>query len=190
MHVRRSLMLSTILVFGLCALLTGASPAATTITMTFSGTLGPVLSGSDPLGANGQSGTITAKVSEALTPTSKTSTSVTYTLPAGSLSIVINGTTYKTPGPTTMKINLPATGPVVVTLTTSVTFHGLKGTAVGTASLAHGSFPSSIFMHPAPFSPSPQTLKAATSASGPGSKVSYTVFGSTTVLGLAGTATD
>ena len=189
MHVRRSVLFSTVLLLAICALLTGASPA-TTVTMTFSGTLGPVLSGSDPLGANGQMGTITAQVNESLNPTSKTSTSVTYTLPKGALSIIISGTTYSTPSTTAMKINVPAKGPVVVSFTTTVTYHGLKGTAVGTASLAHGSFPSSIFTHPAPFTPTTQNLTAATSAKGAGSKVSYTVFGGTTVLGLTGTATD
>lgn len=44
--------------------------------------------------------------------------------------------------------------------------------------------------HPPPFSPSPQTLTAATTASGPGSKIKYTFLGSTTVLGLNGTASD
>jgi hypothetical protein len=189
MHVRRFLLISTVLMLGICGLLTAATPA-TTITMTFSGTLGPVLSGSDPLGANGQSGTITAMVSESLTPTSKTSTSVTYTLPVGALSIVINGTTYRTPNTTAMKISVPATGASVLSVTTSITYLGITGTVVGTVFLAHGSFPKSIFTHPAPFTPTTQTLKAATSATGPGSKVKYTVFGGSTVLGLSGTATD
>jgi hypothetical protein len=182
-------MISSVCVLGMCGLLAATSPAAT-VTMTFSGTLGPVLSGSDPLGGNGQSGTITLMANEALNPVKATSVYAAYQLPPGAVSIVIGGTTYTTPGPTLMVIAVPAKGSDLVILKTSVTIFGITGTVVGTASLANGSFPRSVLTHPTTFSPSPQTLTAATSAQGPGSKVQYTVFGSTTVLGLAGTASD
>jgi len=68
---------------------------------------------------------------------------------------------------------------------------GLNGTVVGTASLANGSFAKSVLKHPVLFKPSPQTLTAAKTASGGGSKVQYSapLIGKT-VLGLSGTASD
>jgi len=186
MHRRRLLLFCVVLMLGLCPLLTAAS----TIAMTVTGTLGPVLSGSDPLGGNGQSGTINVSVSESLTPTKRTSTSVTYTLPVGAITITIGGTTYSTPNTTTMKITVPASGPDIISLTTSVTYLGIKGTVTGTAALAAGSFSKAVFAHPVPFSPSTQTLTSATTAGGPGSQVKYTVFGGTTVLGIAGSASN
>lgn len=187
MHTRRLFLLSMVLVLGLCPLL--AATPDTTVNMTFSGTLGPILSGSDPLGGNGQSGSIMVAASESLKPTSKTTSTVTYTLPAGAITVTINGTTYGSPNTSTMKISLGASANTVV-LTTSVTYLGIKGTVVGTASLAKGSFGSTVFSHPIPFKPSPQNLTSATTASGPGSKVKYTVFGGTTVLGFSGTASN
>ncbi len=186
MELRRRLLLGTVLVFVLCPLL-----AATNINYTITGTLGPVLSGSDPLGANGQSGTLTAVVSTTLTPTSHTATSATYTLPAGAITVVIGGTTYGTTGTSTLKYNLPASGRATMVITSTISVSGLKGTVVGTASLSHGSFPKSVLKHPAKFSPTPQTLTAATKAGGAGSQVKYSaaLFG-TTVLGLAGTASN
>jgi len=184
MH-RRSVLLSVVLVLGLCPLL-----SATTINMVISGTLGPVLSGSDPLGGNGQSGSINVAVSESLKPTSRSGSTVTYTLPPGAITVVIGGTTYGSPNNSTMKITAPASGSDVVVLSTKVTYHGISGTVVGTAYLANKSFSNTVFTHPVPFKPSPQPLTAATSATGPGSKVKYTIFGSSTVLGFAGTASN
>jgi hypothetical protein len=67
----------------------------------------------------------------------------------------------------------------------------IKATIVGTASLAKGSFTSTVTKHPHKFTPSPQTLTAASTAGGPGSQVKYTsVVGGTTVLGLSGTASN
>jgi len=42
--------------------------------------------------------------------------------------------------------------------------------------------------HPAPFTPSPQTLTAATGTTGVGSKIQYTINGEVTILGFSGTA--
>jgi hypothetical protein len=188
MHARRLFLLSIILVVGLCPLL-AASPD-TTVNMTFSGTLGPILSGSDPLGGNGQIGSIMVAASESLKPTKKTTTSATYTLPVGAITVVIGGTTYGSPKTSTMKISIPASGPDTIVITTSVTEFGISGTVVGTASLAKGSFSKTVLSHPTTFKPSPQTLTSATTAGGPGSQVKYTVFGGTTVLGFAGTASN
>ncbi len=170
----------------LCPLL-----AAAGITYTISGTLGPVLSGSDPLGANGETGVLTIVVNQALTPTSTTATSATYTLPAGSITVVIGGTTYGTTGNPTIKYNVPASGPDSIVVNATVNVSGIPGTVVGTAYLAHGSFSKAVFKHPIKFTPTPQTLKPAATAGGPGSQVKYTVpLLGTTVLGLSGTASN
>jgi hypothetical protein len=186
MEVRRRGFLTATLMLAVCPLLGAAS-----ITYTFNGTLGPILSGSDPLGANGESGVVTAVVSTTLSPTSHTSTSATYTLPAGSITVVINGTTYGTTGTSTLKYTFPAAGPDTMVFTATVDISGINGTVTATASLAKGSFPKSIAKHPAKFTPTPQTMTAATKAGGPGSQVSYkVVLLGTTVLGFAGTASN
>lgn len=165
---------------------------AANITYTISGTLGPVLSGSDPLGADGESGVLTIVASTSLTPTSHTSTSATYTLPAGAITVVIGGVPYGTTGTSTLKYSFPAAGPDTMVVTSTVSVDALKGTVVGTASLAKGSFTTAVTKHPQKFKPSPQTLTAATKAGGPGSQIEYTVkiLGGSTVLGLTGTASN
>jgi len=175
----------TVLMLALCPLL-----AAANITYTISGTLGPVLAGSDPLGANGESGVLTIVASNSLTPTGHTSTTSTYSLPAGSISVVIGGVPYGTVGTSTMKYSFPASGPATLIVSAKISVDGISGTVVGTASLANGSFPKSVLKHPAPFSPTPQNLTAARKAGGPGSQVKYTVLGLSTTLGLSGTASN
>ena len=186
MEVRRRWWLATVLVLGICPVL-----GAQNISYTIKGTLGPVLSGSDPLGANGKGGELVATISTTAAPTSTTTTSATYTLPVGAIVVYINGTKYTTDKKSTLKFNFPATGRDTIVLTTDVTADGLSATIVGIASLAHGSIPSSVSTHPAKFSPSPQKLTAATTAGGVGSQVSYNVelFGKT-VLGLTGSASN
>lgn len=186
MELRRRWLLAIVLMLAICPLL-----AATNITYTITGTLGPKLAGSDPLGANGETGTLTATASTTLTPTSKTKTSATYTLPAGAITVVIGGTTYTTTGTSTLKYTFPASGADTMTFTTTVTVDGIDATIVGTASLANASFPKAILKHPAKFVPTPQSLTPATSASGAGSKVSYSaaLIGKT-VLGITGTASS
>jgi len=186
MQLRRRGLIAALLLLGICPLLGAAN-----ITYTITGTLGPILSGSDPLGANGETGTVTAVVSQSLHPTSTTATSATYTLPQGAISVIIGGTTYGTQGPATLIYNFPASGPATLVCSAKVSVDGLTGTVTLTASLAHGSIPSSVTSHPAKFKPSPQTLKAATKAGGAGSQVKYSVpLLGTTVLGLAGTASN
>jgi hypothetical protein len=186
MQAKRRWLLITVLMLALCPLL-----AAADITYTISGTLGPILSGSDPLGANGENGTLTATFSPTLTATSHTSTSATYTLPAGAILVDIGGTIYETVGTSTMKYNIPSSGPDTIVITSKVNVDGIDGTVVGTASLAHGSFKSAALKHPTTFTPASQTLTAATKAGGAGSQVQYSVpLLGTTVLGLSGTATS
>jgi len=183
--LRRGFLLSAgALVLGICPLM------AAHITYTINGTLGPVLSGSDYLGANGESGTLTVIANTTLVPTSTTSTSATYTLPAGAITVVIGGTTYATTGHATLKYNFPATGPDTMVVTTTISVSGLTGTVVGTASLANHSFNSGVTTHPQKFKPSPQTLTAATRAGGAGSQVKYSSILGATVLGLSGTASN
>jgi hypothetical protein len=180
----RSLLLCSLvltLVPGLWAESQPAS-AANTLTVVMTGKLAPVLSGSDPLGLNGESGTLTLKASESLSPTKTTTNSATYTLPAGDISIKFGSSKFKTTTTSTMEIKLTGTADIVILTATGP--DGLKLTA--TASLAPKSWKSSVLKHPAPFTPSPQTLTAATKAGGPGSQLQYVIEGQTTVLGLSG----
>jgi hypothetical protein len=152
--------------------------------------VGPILSGSDPLGANGESGTIVINISSTLAPTSTTAASATYTVPAGAITVTIGGTSYPSTNPSTVEYTIPKSGNDNLIVTTQIDVDGLTGTVVGTIALAHGSFTKTILTHPIKFSPTPQTLTAATKASGPGSKVKYSaaLIGSTT-LGFSGTGT-
>jgi hypothetical protein len=125
-----------------------------------------------------------------LSPTKTTATSATYSLPPGAITVTLGTTTYTTSSASSMRINLPAKGPDVLTLTANIKDHGFTASVVGTVDLKHGSFPASALDHPAPFHPTPQTLTAATSTTGTGSKIQYTFLGATTVLGLSGTASD
>ena len=66
-------LLAPILMLALCPLL-----AAAEVTYRFEGVLGPVLSGPDPLGANGGSLVVTAKANSTLIPMKHTTDSATY----------------------------------------------------------------------------------------------------------------
>src|SRR5579862_3096275 len=169
MQIRRLLMLFAVFALAVCPLLQAETPD-TTLTYTISGTLGPVLSGSDPLGANGESGTITILINQGAKPKSTTATTATYGVPAGAVSADIGGTTYTSTSPSSMKFSVPASGPDTITVTSSFTVDGLPATIVGIASLASGSFVrANILKHPTVFKPTPQNLTPATSANGPGS---------------------
>ena len=179
-------LIAAVLILGLCPLM------AASITYTISGTLGPVLSGSDPLGANGESGVLTATAGATLTPTKHTATSATYTLPAGAITVNIDGTSYGTTGTSTLEFTFPAAGPDTMVFSATLSVDGFTGTVVGTASLAKGSFTKAALKHPTVFKPSPQTLTPAKKAKGPGSKVEYDVaiLGGSSTLGVSGTATS
>lgn len=161
-------------------------PATKTLTITLKGTLGPILSGSDPLGLNGQSGTVTVMASESLSPTKHTSTSATYKLPAGAITVVAGSNKFTTTSPSKMIVNLMSTAD---TLTLIVA--GPSGLMVtDTTFLKTGSWTTAVLKHPTVFKPSPQKLTSAKTATGPGCKVKYTIFGSTTVLGFHGTGSN
>lgn len=165
------------------------APSGRTLTITIMGTLGPVLSGSDPLGANGQGGTLTVQASESLSPTKHTSNSATYTLPAGAMTITVGSNKFKTKSKSTMVVKLTNSADIL-TLIAKGSIDGVDFQITGTAYLQPHSWTNSVLKHPTTFSPSPQNLTAAKKFNGPGSKVSYKIFGSTTVLGLSGTASN
>jgi len=170
----------------------GTLPArAADITMTISATLdSPALSGSDPLGAAGGTGTITITIRKTLKPTAHTARSATYRLAAGTVTATVDGDTVTNPSPFTMKISFPAAGPDTLVLSGKVSEDGVTVPISATASLAKGSFTKAVLKHPQAFTPSTQNLTAPTTYPGPGSTLSYTLFGSKTVLGVTGTATD
>jgi hypothetical protein len=158
------------------------APSGKTLTMTIMGSLGPILSGSDPLGLDGQNGTVTVQASESLPPTKHTSNSATYTLPAGAITIKAGSHKFKTTTKSTMVVKLRNSADIL-----TLNARGPEDLKItGIAYLQPDSWTKSVLKHPTTFSPSPQTLTAAENANGPGSKVKYTIDGSTTVLGLSG----
>ena len=159
---------------------TGAISEAT-LTMTIMGTLGPVLSGSDPLGLNGENGTVIVQASEKLSPTKHTSNSATYTLPVGAITIKVGGEKFQSNTKSKMTITLTNTADILTLAATGP--EGIKITA--TAYLQPKSWSKGVLKHPTSFNPSPQNLTAATKSNGPGSKLTY-VYEGTTVLGLSG----
>jgi hypothetical protein len=174
--MKQSLLLLMIFVLGLAPLL--AAKPDTTFTITLNGTLGPIESGSDPLGGNGASATATAKVNTAATPKSSTASSATYTLPAGAVSATLsNGISFTNSAAWAMKITLGTTGDTLI-----LSGPGPDGTTVtAKSSMAKGSWKKAALTHPTKFSPTPQNLTP------PSSTLSYKFLGSTTVLGFTGT---
>jgi hypothetical protein len=167
--------------------ITAASPATHTLTISIKGTIGPILSGSDPLGFDGKSGTVTVLASESLSPTKHTPTSATYTLPPGAIKVTAGSNKFTTKSPSKMIIKLTSTADIL-TLIVSDTKNGLLVT--DTTFLKAGSWTNGVLKHPGVFKPSPQKLTSATTAGGPGCQVKYTIFGSTTVLGFKGTGSS
>jgi len=171
-------------VLGFCPLL--AQEASTTLTINISGTLGPILSGLDPLKGDGGVGSLAITASESLSTTSVTATSATYKLPAGAVSVTVGTTHYVTTSPSKLTIRLTSTADILIVSTVGP----LNAKITGTAYLAAGSWRHAVLLHPTTFSPSPQNLTPAATAAGPGSKVKYTLFGATTVLGITATISD
>jgi hypothetical protein len=161
-------------------------PTTHTLTITLKGTLGPVLTGTDPLGLDGQSGTVKVMASESLSPTKHTSTSATYTLPAGAITVTAGSNRFTTTSPSKMIINLMSTADILTLIAAGP--NGLMVT--DTTFLKAGSWTTKVLKHPTVFKPSPQKLTSAKSAGGPGCKVKYTIFGSTTVLGFHGSGSS
>jgi hypothetical protein len=161
----------------------------TTLTIGLQGTTGPVLAGSDIAGLRGKSAAVTLLLSELVSPKSATSTVATYRIPAGAVTLVVGSTSYKNASPARMKINLTKTADIL-TLTYVFSLSGIPVSVIETSYLAKNSWASTVLAHPGSFTPSPQSLVAAATASGRGSKLKYAVEGFTCVLGIAGTATS
>jgi hypothetical protein len=166
--------------------ISAVSPATHTLTITIKGTIEPVLSGLDPLGLDGKSGVLTILASESLSPTTHTATSATYTLPAGAVTVTAGGNKFKTKSPSKMIIHLTSTADTL----TLIVAGPQSSVVTDTTFLKAGSWTTAVLQHPGVFKPSPQTLKSATTPSGPGCKIKYTVLGSTTVLGFHGTGSS
>ncbi|HXM62109.1 MAG TPA: hypothetical protein VN950_14730 [Terriglobales bacterium] len=161
-------------------------PTTQTITAKSKGTLGPILSGSDPLGLNGASVGLTVLVSESLSPKKHTSTSATYTLPAGAITVEEGNNKFSTTSPSNLIVKLTSTADIL-TLSFVVSAEGEQIAVTDTAYLKAKSWTTAVLKHPRVFKPSPQKLTSAKTAGGPGSQLKYTIEGSTTVLGFAGT---
>jgi hypothetical protein len=159
----------------------GEQPSAT-LTVVIDATAGPVLQGSDPLGLNGQSASLTLLASESLKPKKHTKTSATYKIPAGAVTVTFNGNSYQTTAPSKLTVKLGKSADTM-TLVSVVTQEGITVTITDTTSLAPGSWTNAVLKSLSPFTPSPQTLTE------PSSKLKYSVgvFG-TTVVGITGTA--
>jgi hypothetical protein len=154
-----------------------------TLTIAVTGTLGPVLEGSDPLHASGHTGSLTLIISDSATPAKVATNSVEYTVPAGAITDVIGVSSYTTTTPGKMAVTLTPAADVLTVIYNS------RDNTVTTliAYLAPGSWSTSVFINPQPFSPSPQDLTAATVAGGRGTQLQYTLNGALTVLGMQGT---
>ena len=162
------------------------NPATHTLTITLKGTIGPLLSGPDPLGLDGVSGTVKIMASESLSPIKHTSTSATYKLPAGAIKVKAGGNNFTTTSPSKMIINLQSTAD-----TLTLVAAGPDGLMVtDTTFLKKGSWTTDVLKHPTVFAPSPQKVTAAKTSGGPGCKIKYSIFSTTSVLGFAGTAAN
>lgn len=156
---------------------------AKTLTIVLDGTLGPVLSGSDPAGLDGKSATVTITAPESLNPYRTTSKSASYHIPAGDITVNVNGKNYTSTSKSEMIVKLSSKADLL-TFKSKLKIDGFDVKVSDTSSLASGSWTKSVLRHPVPFSPSPQDLTSPTST------FTYTVFGETTVLGVTGTASN
>ena len=152
-------------------------------TIVINGTLGPVLKGNDPAGLDGDSAMVTISASESLNPYRVTSKSASYHIPAGDITVNVNGTNYMSTSRSSMIIKLGSKADLL-TFKGSVQIDGFNVKVSATSSLASGSWTNGVLQHPELFLPSPQNL------SEPSSTFTYTVFGETTVLGVTGSISN
>src|ERR1700722_7245878 len=123
------------------------------VTITLDGTLAPIISGNDPAGLNGDSATVTIAASESLKPYKTTASSASYHIPAGDITVNVNGTNYTSTSKSSMVIKLGKTADTL-TFKASVNYHGVKISVTDVSSLAAGSWTKSVLQHPILFSPS------------------------------------
>jgi hypothetical protein len=189
--VRTSALLAVVLLLGCTGWaqsieVAPVNPATHTLTITLKGSIGPLLSGPDPLGLDGVSGTVKIVVSESLSPIKHTSTSATYKLPAGAIKVKAGSNNFTTTSPSKMIIKLTNTAD-----TMTLVVAGPNGLMVtDTTFLKTGSWTTAVLTHPTAFVPSPQKLTPAQTSTGPGCKIKYTIFSTTSVLGFKGTASN
>jgi hypothetical protein len=172
-------LISIVLVVGLCPMF------ASSIVYNLNGTLGPNLNGGpDCLSGNGAAATAAATASSTQKPTKTTSTSATYSLPAGAVTAAVGSITFTSTAAWTMKFSLSSKAD-------TLTLSGpgpLGSTVTAVSSMKAGSLPKSVISatgHPAPIAKpdSPQNLTS------PASYLSYSVGSSCpiTKLGFTGT---
>ena len=169
----------TALIFAAVLGSANAATAATIDTITIDGTLGPVLTGKDPAGLDGQSAIVTIRASESLKPYKTTGSSASYHIPAGDITVNILGKNYYSTSTSSMIVKLGSKADLL-TFKASLKVDSFAVKVSDTSALASGSWSKTVLQHPVPFSPSPQTL------SSPSSTFTYTVIGETTVLGVSG----
>lgn len=118
----------------------------------------------------------------------------TYELPPGSVTLFFNtGGTSTNENNSTLEYIFQTDGPdkLVVIGKLIDLYSGHLGSVEFDATLANGSFNSSVTQHPMQFSPSPQSLTAATTLGGSGSTAAYKPGAyPPTILGLAGTVSN
>lgn len=153
------------------------------ITITLDGTLGPVISGNDPAGLNGDSATVTIIAKEALDPYKTTAGSASYHIPAGDITVSVNGKQYMSTSRSSMIVKL-GNDADMLTFKAKLDILGHAVSVSDTSVLQSGSWTSDVLQHPQLFSPSPQDINE------PASTFTYTAFGETTVLGVTGTASN
>jgi hypothetical protein len=204
MRNRSFCFLISLLAVMLCA--SGIAQAGTILDFDGSGVLGPILGGTtcptpnakgcDPLAVNGQPFTFTGTIDESLTPNPIAScpagVSVCYTIPAGDLGGQIgNAPPFTTTTTSTLSLTMGSGNDVM-----EIDFQAQKNSPVtAILDLAPNSFNAGVLLNPEAFSPSPQSLSAATMIPADGingSSVTYceincAILGST-ILGLSGTA--
>jgi hypothetical protein len=194
--------LLTLAVLTLC--LRGVAQTGSILNFSGSGTLGPIINCTnpnfcDPAHLSGFSFSFTGAIDESLTPTACPSgvlagTSVCYTLPAGALTVGVgNGRPIPTDTTSVLALTLPGgSANDILEVLFNLPDEG-ENPVTAILDLAPNSFDSGALSHPEPFTPSPQTLTAASSNPPTinGSSLEYCESScdlDTTTLGLAGTA--
>lgn len=153
------------------------------ITIILDATLGPVISGNDPAHLDGQSATVTVLVKTSLNPYKTTASSASYHIPAGAITVDVNGTNYTSTSRSSMIVKLGKNADLL-TLKGRLEISGFNVAISDISALQSGSWTSDVLQHPQLFAPSPQDITE------PSSTFTYTVIGETTKLGVTGTAAN
>jgi len=127
--------------------------------------------------------------SESSSPAGHRAHAASYEVAVGGVSITVNGSPFLISTPSKVAAVLTSFADIGV-VSATVGSSPIAVPFTGTVYLEPGSWKQSVPMHPRAFSPSLQNIAAATSATGPGSKPQYTFEGSTTILGITGTASS